>query len=322
MRSATALQLAQGRAGNSRVLNALTVDVEDYFQVSAFDDHVDRRHWASYESRVARNTERLLDIFAEFNVRATCFVLGWVAEHYPNVVRTIAQRGHEIASHGYGHRLIYSQTPEAFRDDLRRASQAIERAGGGRVMGYRAPSFSITERSMWALDVLIEEGYEYDASIFPVRHDRYGIPGSPRHMHRIERDAGSLWEIPGSTLRVGGVNLPAAGGGYFRLLPYKWTSLAIARLNKSERQPAVFYLHPWEIDAAQPRLESSRVSRLRHYTNLHKTESRLRRLLSEFRFGPIRDLLASTKTDAQSSTPARPARSVVGFRRDDCPPRG
>lgn len=279
------------------MLNAMTVDVEDYFQVSAFDQHVSRDQWPQFESRVEQNTDRLLRVFADADVHATFFVLGWVAERFPGLVRAIAAQGHELASHGYGHGLVYASTREAFRDDIRRASAAIHAAAGIEVVGYRAPSFSVTDRSMWALDVLVEEGYEYDASIYPIRHDRYGVPDWPRQISRVTRPSGQLWELPGTTVRVGGQNLPLGGGGYFRLLPYWWTRRGIRHLNTVEDQPAVFYLHPWEVDPEQPRLNVGRLTRLRHYRNLDKTEARLRRLLSEFRFGSIREVLTA-KSDS------------------------
>ena len=199
--------------GQPRFVNAMTVDVEDYFQVSAFDGAVLRASWDSRESRVCANTERLLDLFAAANVRATFFVLGWVAERFPRLVQRIASGGHELASHGFEHRLVYSQTSREFREDLRRARVTLEHAGGRPVVGYRAPSYSIVRSSLWALDVLIEEGYLYDCSIYPIRHDRYGIPDWRRDIHRIDRPSGSLWELPGSTIRVGNVNLPMGGGG-------------------------------------------------------------------------------------------------------------
>jgi polysaccharide deacetylase family protein (PEP-CTERM system associated) len=273
------------------IVNAMTVDVEDYFQVSAFDSVLSRADWDRAESRVRRNTEHLLEMFAEHDVRATFFVLGWVAERFPGLVRTIVQHGHEIASHGYEHRLVYQQGVKAFREDLRRARFVLEAAAGAPVLGYRAPSYSITRDSMWALDVLVEEGFEYDASIYPVHHDRYGIPDAPRHIHRIERSAGSIWELPGSTVRWGTLNLPMGGGGYFRLLPYEWTRRGVRHLNAVENQPAIFYLHPWEIDPQQPRLRAPLVSRIRHYTNLAATAGRLNRLMSEFRFGTVTDVL-------------------------------
>jgi len=273
------------------IVNAMSVDVEDYFHVSVFDGIVPRTEWDAMESRVCANTERLLDIFDEYSVRSTFFVLGWVGEKYPALVTKIAARGHEVASHGYAHRLVYDQTPAAFREDVRRAKALLEEASGRPVVGYRAPSYSITPRSLWALDVLIEEGYQYDSSIFPIRHDRYGIPVSDRQPYRIDRNGGSLIEVPGSTTRLGPMNLPVAGGGYFRILPYKWTHWGIRRVNEQEGRPAVFYLHPWEIDPDQPRLHAGRLGRFRHYRNLDSTEQRLRQLLSDFRFQPMQALV-------------------------------
>jgi polysaccharide deacetylase family protein (PEP-CTERM system associated) len=278
-------------SGGADVVNAMSVDVEDYFQVSAFEGAISRDRWASFESRVVSNTERVLATLDRSGTRATFFVLGWVAERHPALIKRIADRGHEIASHGYDHRLVFDLTPEEFRADLGRARVAIEAAAGVRVRGYRAPSYSITARSLWALDVLIEEGYAYDASIFPIYHDRYGLPSAPRHIHTITRSAGTLWEVPGSTTRVSGMNLPIAGGGYFRLLPYGWTRLGIARVNRLERQPVVFYIHPWELDPDQPRLPVSPLTRLRHYRNLTETVPRLERLLREFRFDSIGAIL-------------------------------
>jgi polysaccharide deacetylase family protein (PEP-CTERM system associated) len=289
-------------ASQPAVVNAMTIDVEDYFQVSAFDRVVPRDTWDRRESRVVANTDRLLGLFDAARVSATFFVLGWVAERHPALVARIAAAGHEIASHGYGHRLIYEQTPDEFRADVRRAKAILEDASGQAVRGYRAPSYSITTRSLWALDVLLDEGHTYDASIFPIRHDRYGIPRSPRHPYRLVRESGSIVEAPASTVRLGSVNLPVAGGGYFRLLPYQWTRWGLARLNRLERRPAVFYLHPWEIDPDQPRLPAGRLSRLRHYGNLRSTEPRLRRLLSEFRWGPLGRLVADTASEAPSLT--------------------
>ena len=277
---------------DTQVVNAMTIDVEDYFHVSVFDGVVPRHEWSTLQSRVVRNTERLLELFAEKNVRATFFVLGWVAERHPDLVRAIVAGGHELASHGFAHRLVYDLTPAQFRDDVRRSKAVLESAGGVPVLGYRAPSYSITPRSLWAIDILIEEGFSWDASIFPIHHDRYGIPVSPRHPYVLEREGGRLVEVPGSTVRVGSFNLPVAGGGYFRLLPYAWTRWGIDRLNRMEGRPAFFYLHPWEIDADQPRLRTSRLGRLRHYRNLDKTEDRMRALLSDFRFSTVTRVLA------------------------------
>jgi polysaccharide deacetylase family protein (PEP-CTERM system associated) len=267
--------------------NAMTVDVEDYFHVSAFDRTVSRASWDTRESRVALNTNRLLDLFEESDVRATFFVLGWVAERFPALVQRIAALGHEVASHGFAHRLVYDQTPDEFREDLRRAKGVIESAAGSRVLGYRAPSFSVTQDSLWALDIVLEEGHVYDASIFPIHHDRYGLPRSRRNAHLLRCAAGRIVEVPASTVRFAGLNLPVGGGAYFRHLPYCWTKWGIQRLNHRERRPAVFYLHPWEIDPGQPRLPVNPVGRLRHYRNLARTEQRLRRLLRDLSFSTV-----------------------------------
>jgi polysaccharide deacetylase family protein (PEP-CTERM system associated) len=278
----------------SRVVNAMTIDVEDYFHVSAFDGVVPRVRWTSLECRVERNTDRLLAIFEDRGIKATFFVLGWVAERYPSLVQRITAGGHEIASHGYAHRLVYDLTPAAFRDDVRRSKDLLESAAAAAVHGYRAPSYSITPRSLWALDILIEEGFTYDASIFPIHHDRYGIPVSARHPYRLQRAQGALIEVPGSTVQWGPLNMPTAGGGYFRILPYAWTSWGIQRINRVEKRAAIFYLHPWEIDPDQPRLPGGFLTRLRHYRNLHCTEERLQRLIGEFEFGPMKSVLRQT----------------------------
>ena len=279
------------------IINAMSVDVEDYFQVSAFDDVVARERWSEMESRVCGNTDRLLEIFDQAGVRATFFVLGWVAERFPALVARIAAERHEIASHSHGHRLVYDLTREQFREDIRRSKQGLESITGMPVHGYRAPSYSVTARSLWALDVLIDEGFQYDASIFPIHHDRYGIPSAPRDVHRIERSGGAIVEAPASTVRCAGINLPIAGGGYFRLLPYAWTRWGMAHRNRAERRPAIFYLHPWEIDPGQPRLAAPALTRIRHYRNLHRTEPRLRKLLADFRFSTVADVLATAMPD-------------------------
>ncbi|MEQ1869350.1 MAG: XrtA system polysaccharide deacetylase [Vicinamibacterales bacterium] len=274
------------------IVNGMSIDVEDYFQVSAFDRVVSRADWGRLESRVVANTEGLLEMFATSRVRGTFFFLGWVAERFPALVKTVASAGHEIASHGFNHQLVYSLTEEEFRQDVRSSKRLLEDLTGQRVRGYRAPSFSVTKQSLWALDVLIDEGYEYDTSIFPVHHDRYGIADAPRHAHVITRQAGTIVEMPGSTTRLGGVNLPVAGGGYFRLLPYAWTRTGIARVNRSEGKPVVFYLHPWEIDPGQPRFHVPAATKIRHYTGLSSTRHRLLRLLKQFRFDTIESVLA------------------------------
>jgi polysaccharide deacetylase family protein (PEP-CTERM system associated) len=286
------------RPASGGIVNAMTVDVEDYFHVSAFDNVVSRAGWDGLESRVSRNTDRLLEVFDRAGVRSTFFVLGWVADRFPALVRRIADQGHEIASHGYNHQLLYMLTPNQFREDVRAAKTAIENASGRRVLGFRAPSYSIIESSMWAIDVLIEEGHVYDSSIFPIHHDRYGIPCSPRHPYTLHRAAGSLLEVPGSTVRLGGVNWPIAGGGYFRQLPYAWTKWGIDRVNRLEREPVVFYTHPWEIDPDQPRMPVGAATRVRHYRGLERTSDRLQRLLRDFRFDAIASVMDLAPSNA------------------------
>jgi polysaccharide deacetylase family protein (PEP-CTERM system associated) len=284
------------------VVNAMTVDVEDYFHASAFDRTVARYSWKDRETRVVRNTEILLECFERAGVRGTFFVLGWVAEQFPQLVRDIAASGHEIASHGFHHQLIYVLTEDQFRQDIRRAKGLLEDLAGVEVRGYRAPSFSIVRSSLWALDVLIEEGHSYDASIFPIYHDRYGIPDAPRHPHLIERPAGSMVEVPASTVRIGSQNFPIAGGGYFRLLPYEFTRWGMSRVNR-EGAPVVFYIHPWEIDADQPRLSAGRIASLRHYCGLRKTLGRLELLCNDFAFGTVTAMLDSQPAIAVPAVP-------------------
>jgi polysaccharide deacetylase family protein (PEP-CTERM system associated) len=272
--------------------NAFTVDVEDYFQVSAFEAVVDRDQWTHFPSRVEDNTRRVLDLLDRHRTKATCFVLGWVAERHPELVREIDTRGHDVACHGYSHRLIYSQTPTEFAEETRRAKDVLEQLIGRPVRGYRAASYSITRKSLWALDTLIDLGFEYDSSIFPVRHDRYGIPGAPRFPHIIERGGGrSIVEFPISTLNLGVYRLPVGGGGYFRIFPYWLSAGAIAYLNRRERRPAMFYVHPWEVDPQQPRIAASLLSRFRHYYHLDECERRLERLLAGARFNNVEVVL-------------------------------
>ncbi len=290
------------------VLNAFTVDVEDYYQVSAFADRVRTSDWHVYESRVVANTHNVLRLLARHSVRGTFFILGWVADHFPKLVRDISYDGHELGCHSYWHRLVYDQNPEQFRSDLRQAREAIASAAGTEVTAYRAPSFSMTSQSLWALDVLIEEGFTLDSSIFPVRHDRYGFPGANRFLHRLDRPSGTLTEFPPSTLRVGRTNLPVAGGGYFRLLPLAITRQAIRRTNLRHGEPFMFYIHPWELDPNQPRLPGRVRSRLRHYQNLASTERKLDNLLAHVRFGTVSDAVAAhaadTATCFQATDPA------------------
>jgi polysaccharide deacetylase family protein (PEP-CTERM system associated) len=274
------------------MLNALTIDVEDYFQVSGFEAVVRYETWDRYESRVERNTHRILDILGEYETKATFFVLGWLADRYPKLVMEIDQCGHEVACHGYSHRLIYNQTQSEFREETRRAKSGLEEIIRKPVLGYRAASYSITSKSLWALDILAEEGFQYDSSIFPVWHDRYGIPGSQRFPYRLTLNGQlTMAEFPLTTFNLGPAAIPIAGGGYLRLLPSWFVRWAILRMHEREQQPASIYLHPWELDPEQPRVNGSRMSRFRHYLNLHTMEGKLRALLSVFRFAPMRDVL-------------------------------
>ena len=269
----------------------LSVDVEDYFQVEAFASVIERDDWPHLESRVERNTERVLALLAECRSTATFFILGWVADRFPRLVQTIQAQGHEIACHSYWHRQIFRLDSSQFREDTRRAKAVIEQAAGAPVVGYRAPSFSVVRKSLWALEVLVEEGFRYDASIYPIHHDNYGIPDWNPNPQWLTYAAGRILEIPNSTVRVLGTNLPCGGGGYLRLLPFGVTRAALRRITRTAGRHAVIYVHPWEFDPEQPRIRASRLSRFRHYTNLHQTESRLRRLLHEFPMKPMRELL-------------------------------
>ena len=273
----------------TRQCNIISVDVEDYFQVEAFADNVPRSAWQRYASRVEDNTRRILDVLDESGVKGTFFILGWVADHHPRVVRQIVARGHEPACHSYWHRRVYELSPEAFRADTLRAKNAIEQAAGVPVYGYRAPSFSITQESLWALELLAELGFRFDSSIFPINHDLYGMPDAHRGPFRVLTKAGSIVEFPLATFRLcRAVNMPVAGGGYLRILP-DWYTKAGLRSAWREFLPVVTYVHPWELDPEQPRVKASLKSRLRHYTNLKKTESRLRKLLSLAPFTCFRD---------------------------------
>ena len=274
---------------------AMTVDVEDYFQVSAFERHVKRECWDQYESRVVGNTHRVLRLFAEHEVRATFFVMGWVAHRFPDLVRDIRRDGHEIGSHSYWHRLIYRQTPDEFRADLRQSRDVLEDILGEPVTAYRAPSFSITPQSLWALDILVEEGFTIDSSIFPIRHDRYGMPDANPRPHRLSLSAGSLWEFPLSVVRYCGLNIPVSGGGYFRLFPLPWTVFCLRKLQKMG-QPFVFYFHPWEVDESQPRLPAvSMLSRFRHYVNIDHNQRKLDALLRLIHFCPMGEVVGAAE---------------------------
>jgi polysaccharide deacetylase family protein (PEP-CTERM system associated) len=284
----------------------LSVDVEDYFQVEAFAKVVPRSDWDRWPSRVSVNTHRVLDLLDEFGVKGTFFTLGWVADKFPEVVREIHCRGHELACHSFWHRPVYSLTPGEFREDLVRARDAIEQAAGVRVVGYRAPSWSITARSLWALDILVEEGFLYDSSIFPIRHDLYGIPGAKRHPYQWQAGRASLTEFPPATVKLGGQTLPAAGGGYLRIFPLRYNKWAMERLNQEfgEKGVVVVYLHPWEVDPEQPRIAAPLRSRFRHYTNLGKMEPRLRNLLRAYSFEPFSNLVGVPVSPAASAESA------------------
>jgi polysaccharide deacetylase family protein (PEP-CTERM system associated) len=322
------------------MLNALTIDVEDYFQVHAFSDIIGYEDWGKFECRVERNTHRILDLLNGSlqtpngsicnPVTATFFCLGWIAERYPKLIKEIHSQGHEIACHGYAHQLIYHHSREEFREDIHKAKTILEDITGNEVIGYRAPSYSITEKSLWALEILIEEGFKYDSSIFPIRHDFYGFPSAPRFPFMVSFNGNgspefmsligaenleprtlnleprnpnaflfnpkseignpqSIVEFPISTVRLGRFNIPLSGGGYFRLLPYSLVKSGLKRLNAQERKPFIFYLHPWEFDPDQPRIQGTGMkSKFRHYLNLDKTETRFKNLLSDFQFSSVR----------------------------------
>jgi polysaccharide deacetylase family protein (PEP-CTERM system associated) len=260
--------------------NALTIDVEDYFQVSAFAPYIDRSSWDARECRVERNMDRILGLLAASDTKATFFTLGWIAERYPQVVRQIVEGGHELASHGYGHERASDLSESAFLEDITRAKGILESLGGVSVQGYRAPSFSIGEGNLWAFDSLLKAGYRYSSSIYPIRHDHYGMPDAPRYAHEVRP---GLLEIPITTIRLFNRNLPSSGGGYFRLLPYALSRWMLGRVNGADRQSGIFYFHPWEIDADQPRVAGiSRKTRFRHYVNIGRMERRLAQLLQDF----------------------------------------
>jgi polysaccharide deacetylase family protein (PEP-CTERM system associated) len=328
------------------MFNILTIDIEDYFQVQAFSSVIKYEDWDKFECRIERNTDRILEILDSVRspqkVRGTFFVLGWIAERYPDLVRRIQKEGHEIACHGYAHKLIYNQSKEEFREDIRKTKRILEDITGIEVIGYRAPSYSITDKSRWAFETLVEEGFKYDSSIFPIHHDFYGMPNASRfpfvislnetskvefsvlnfeeQQHRTTSapnnllthslinsvgnsithsliNSNSLIEFPISTVRILGQNIPISGGGYFRLFPYPVVKSALTRINEKEQKPFIFYMHPWEIDSDQPRIQGLKLkSRLRHYINLDKTENKFKRLLGDFQFSTVRDLIENCST--------------------------
>jgi len=307
------------------VRNALSIDVEEYFHVTAFNGCMPCQEWHKLESRVVPATKNLLSILAKHHTKATFFVVGWVARKHPGIVKVIQREGHEIACHSYAHREISEQSPESFRKDLRLGASILEDITGNPVKGYRAPSFSITKDTLWALDVLIDEGFRYDSSIFPIHHDRYGIPKAERFPNLIQRNGHRIWEFPMSTLRFMGINIPFSGGGYLRLLPLRLVSRAIMEINR-RGQPAIVYVHPWEFDPRQPRVPASLTTRLRHYHNISRMGCKFERLLAAHRFAPISEVLEhcarvasgasvgarnpqmpSPAEDAGKSPPRRPA---------------
>lgn len=272
------------------VRHCLSFDIEEHFQVSGFASTIARGDWECLESRVEQNVYRILELLASRSVRATFFVLGWVAERHPQLIRRLVAAGHEVASHGYEHQLVTDQSPELFRNDVRKAKCILEDIIGEPVLGYRAPTFTIKAETLWALPILVEEGYLYDSSIFPVRHDRYGMPDANPWCHQLMTTAGNLWEVPPTTFKVFGLRVPIAGGGYFRLFPYPILRWMLKQV-EADGNPLVLYLHPWELDPCQPRMKGPLLSRFRHYLNLHKTAERLVFLQDDFSLAPIRDVI-------------------------------
>ncbi len=269
-------------------LNALTIDVEDYFQVSAFAPYIKRSEWNTRECRIERNVGRILDNLLKRDTKATFFTLGWIAERYPALIRRIVAEGHELASHGYGHERASDLTEVAFYEDIRVAKQILEDMCGVEVKGYRAPSFSIGQGNLWAFDSLVRAGYQYSSSVYPIQHDHYGMPDSPRFAYRVRPE---LLEIPVTTLRIFNKNLPSSGGGYFRLLPYFISKWMLNRVNSDDRQPGIFYFHPWEIDADQPRVSGvDNKTRFRHYVNISRMEGKINQLLGDFKWGRMDEI--------------------------------
>jgi polysaccharide deacetylase family protein (PEP-CTERM system associated) len=291
--------------------HVLSVDVEDYFQVEAFAGSVDRKSWDKWPSRAVPNTHRVLDLFDRHNAKGTFFFVGWVAERFPHLVREVQSRGHELACHSYWHRTVYSLTPDEFRKDTRQAKQVIEDATGAAVNGYRAPSWSITKSCLWALDILAEEGFTYDSSIYPIHHDLYGVPGAQRFPYTYAcANELTLREFPPATLRFLGTNFPAAGGGYLRIFPSAFTELAFRTFEKSGER-VVVYLHPWELDPEQPRIHGPLKSRVRHYTNLKHMHAKLNTILSRRKFQPFKDVLAEEAPEAGALQRSRHSPGVV-----------
>ena len=300
----SAALLASTQAVHSHIF---TVDVEEYFQVNAFDGLIERSRWHEQPSRLEASVDEVLSVLARFDTVGTFFTLGWIAERHSALVRRIAEAGHEIASHGWWHRKVGTMSPNEFREDVRSSKQILEDVSGRQVRGFRAPSFSIAPGGEWAFDILLEEGYSYDSSLFPIRRPGYGYPGAPREPHLVHRDAGALMELPLTTTSLLGARVPAAGGGYLRHFPFQIIQRAF-REHEQRRIPAVFYIHPWELDADQPRLPVSASVRLRHYAGLHRTKSRIERLLQEFAFTSVeRRMSASLAATGPTSLGMLPA---------------
>jgi polysaccharide deacetylase family protein (PEP-CTERM system associated) len=286
-----------------RIVNALSVDIEDYFQVQAFANTIDRSNWDTHPHRVVQNTEKVLEIFSDGGVKGTFFTLGWVAERYPELIQRIVAEGHELASHGMAHFRVHEQTPDAFREDIRCAKKLLEDTGGVAVTGYRAATFSIGEQNLWAFDILAEEGYQYSSSINPIHHNLYGMPNAPRFgfypTSRTEKENGII-EFPITTIRVGNTNRPCGGGGFFRLFPYALSRWAMRRVNRLDNQPCIFYFHPWEVDPDQPWIPNiSAKTKFRHYLNLKRMEARLRQMTTDFAWDRM-DRVFDTQSTANS----------------------
>jgi polysaccharide deacetylase family protein (PEP-CTERM system associated) len=288
---------------DNALTNALTIDVEDYFQVSAFAPYIARSQWDSQECRVQRNVERILELLAVRQTKATFFTLGWLAQRYPQLVLAIVNQGHELASHGYGHERASDLDPAAFRQDIVSAKKILEDIGGVAVQGYRAPSFSIGKSNLWAFDELLQAGYRYTSSVYPIAHDHYGMPDWPRFAQPVRE---GLLEVPVTTLRQFNRNFPCSGGGYFRLLPYALSRWMIQQVNAQDQEPAIFYFHPWEIDAGQPRVAGiDAKTRFRHYVNIGRMDARLQQLLADFRWGRMDHIFLGTpQTNAPAATAA------------------
>jgi polysaccharide deacetylase family protein (PEP-CTERM system associated) len=296
----------------------LTFDLEEHFQAARFDSPMRRRSWLSFQSRVQTSVERILELLAHHSTRATFFALGWLAEQHPSVIRAVAEAGHEIACLGYGHQLVAAQTPHSFRQDIRQAKHILEDLTGHPVIGFRAPSLSITAHTPWALPIVAEEGFLYDSSVLPILHDLAGIPGANQWIHRLSWEGHSLWEIPPSTLNVGGFRIAIGGGGYLRALSYQVLKSLLSRIEALD-EPIVFYMRSWEIDAAQPRMQGTLLSEFRHYLNLDKTASRLHQLLRDFRFGPVCEVSLPIRNQVRSASARAVPDPATGDHRYESP---